>query len=140
MGSIATLDALLVAACSRKFLEGAWFPLVVGVVVFLFMATWSRGSDLLLASIKAETPALRPFIAWLAADSAGRPHRRLRRRGRGHGAPLPALQPKAQPRAGAWAREGIQIYRCPPRSDLYVPHRVAADPRIERFQVTLMPQ
>ncbi len=75
MGSLLTVDLLLIAACSLKFLDGAWFPLVVGVVVFIFMATWSRGSDLLLASIKAETPAMRPFIAWLAAEEMPRANR-----------------------------------------------------------------
>jgi KUP system potassium uptake protein len=72
MGGLLTVDLLLIAACSLKFLDGAWFPLAVGVVVFVFMATWSRGSDLLLAHIKAETPAMRPFIAWLAAEELPR--------------------------------------------------------------------
>ena len=53
MGGFLTLDLLLISACCLKFLEGAWFPIAVGVVLFTFMATWSRGSDLLLASIQA---------------------------------------------------------------------------------------
>ncbi len=67
-----TVDLLLIAACSLKFVDGAWFPLAVGVVAFVLMATGSRGSGLLLASIKAETPATRPFIAWLAAEEVPR--------------------------------------------------------------------
>jgi KUP system potassium uptake protein len=36
-------DAVLVASCSIKFLDGGWFPLLMGLVVFTVMATWKRG-------------------------------------------------------------------------------------------------
>ena len=72
MGSLLTLDVLLIAACALKFVDGAWFPLVVGLVLFVFMSTWSRGADLLLASIQTETPQLQPFVAWLAGQDMQR--------------------------------------------------------------------
>ena len=75
MSGILTLDVLLIAACSLKFVEGAWFPLVVGLVLFVLMTTWSRGGDLLLASIQDETPPARPFIAWLAKEEMQRTER-----------------------------------------------------------------
>ena len=59
MGGILALDVLLIVACSLKFVEGAWFPLAVGVVLFVLMSTWSRGGDLLLASIQADPLFLR---------------------------------------------------------------------------------
>ena len=75
MGSILTLDVLLIAACSLKFVQGAWFPLAVGLVLFVLMTTWSRGGDLLLASIQANAPAARPFIEWLAKEEMQRTER-----------------------------------------------------------------
>ncbi len=72
MGGLLALDVLLIAACAHKFLDGAWFPLAVGALVLFFMATWSRGSELLFASIRAETPAVRPFVATLAGEAMPR--------------------------------------------------------------------
>ncbi len=70
MGGIGTLEALIVrvAACSLKFVDGAWFPLVVAAVIFFFMSTWARGSAMLQAAVRAEQPPLAPFLAWLAQE------------------------------------------------------------------------
>ena len=68
MGGVAALDTLRVAACSRKFLDGAWFPLAVAVVLFFVMSTWSRGSAALNAAIAAEQPPLAPFLEWVAQE------------------------------------------------------------------------
>ncbi|MSP34609.1 MAG: potassium transporter Kup [Limnohabitans sp.] len=45
-----------------KFLEGGWFPLVIGVGIFLLMITWSDGRRLLNDSIKAESFSLVDFL------------------------------------------------------------------------------
>ncbi len=66
MGGIGTLDALLVAACLLKFVDGAWFPVVVAAVLFFFMPTWALGNAMLQATVCAEQPPLAPFLAWLA--------------------------------------------------------------------------
>ena len=36
-------DLAFLAACSTKLLDGGWFPLSLGVVVFVVMTTWWRG-------------------------------------------------------------------------------------------------
>ena len=36
-------DLAFLAACSSKILDGGWFPLSVGVAVFIVMTTWWRG-------------------------------------------------------------------------------------------------
>ena len=82
MGGLLALDVLLIAACAHKFLDGAWFPLAVGALVLFFMATWSRGSELLFASIRAETPAVRPFVATLAGEAMPRAARHVEDKGR----------------------------------------------------------
>lgn len=71
-GVFLALDAVLVVACSLKFLQGGWFPLVLGVVMFVLMATWKRGRELLIESIRSDDPELLPFITSLAKESLHR--------------------------------------------------------------------
>ena len=66
------LDALLVIACSLKFMQGGWFPLVLGIAIFTVMATWKRGRELLLGHIRQDDPELLPFITALSADATHR--------------------------------------------------------------------
>ncbi len=56
------LDSLLVAGCAVKFLDGGWFPLLLGLMLFAVMSTWARGRELLLQSIRSEGVELQPFI------------------------------------------------------------------------------
>ena len=67
-----TLDLLLVIACSLKFMQGGWLPLVLGILVFSIMASWRRGRELLVESIGQEDPELLPFLQALGADSVHR--------------------------------------------------------------------
>ncbi|HWI82368.1 potassium transporter Kup [Ramlibacter sp.] len=69
------LDLLLVIACSLKFLQGGWFPLVLGVALFTWMAVWRRGRELLLERIGQDDPPLLPFVQALAADRINRARR-----------------------------------------------------------------
>ena len=64
------LDLLLVISCSIKFFQGGWFPLVMGLGIFMVMATWRRGRELLIDSIRHDDPELLPFVTALSADSA----------------------------------------------------------------------
>ena len=66
------LDLLLVVSCSIKFFQGGWFPLVLGMAIFVVMATWRRGRELLLDSIRQDDPELLPFISGLAAHGVHR--------------------------------------------------------------------
>jgi len=70
-----TLDGLLVAACSLKFLHGGWFPLLLAMGMFAIMSTWKRGRELLLESIRRDDPDLIPFITALADDDIARTSR-----------------------------------------------------------------
>ncbi len=38
-----TFDLAFLVACATKFLDGGWFPLSLGVAVFVVMTTWWRG-------------------------------------------------------------------------------------------------
>ncbi len=67
-GVFLALDLLLVVSCALKFFQGGWFPLVLGVGIFAVMATWRRGRELLIESIRHDDPELLPFIQALSAD------------------------------------------------------------------------
>ncbi|WP_296448458.1 potassium transporter Kup, partial [Rhodoferax sp. UBA5149] len=66
------LDTLLVVSCSLKFFQGGWFPLVLGLAIFMVMATWRRGRELLIDNIRHDDPELLPFITALSADAVHR--------------------------------------------------------------------
>ena len=67
-GLFLIVDAVLVASCALKFLQGGWFPLAMGGAIFAVMATWRRGRQLLLEHTRQDDPDLLPFITALAAD------------------------------------------------------------------------
>jgi KUP system potassium uptake protein len=71
-GSSWRSTALLVHACSLKFLQGGWFPLILGLGMFAIMSTWKRGRELLLENISRDDPDLMPFIKALAEDDIPR--------------------------------------------------------------------
>ena len=57
-----TIDVSLFSANAIKIEEGGWFPLVLGVGVFIVMSTWRKGRDLVLRELKQSGLALEPFI------------------------------------------------------------------------------
>ncbi len=69
------VDLVLVIACSLKFMEGGWFPLVLGGVLFTVMASWRRGRELLMKSFALGDPALLPFLQALGSDHLPRARR-----------------------------------------------------------------
>jgi KUP system potassium uptake protein len=72
MGStafFAALDALLLASCSVKILEGGWFTLAMAGAVLVVMLTWKRGRELLSATLRSDLLPLKDF-----AESLSREH------------------------------------------------------------------
>jgi KUP system potassium uptake protein len=74
-GMFLAVDALLVAGCSVKFLDGGWFTFAVGISLFVLMSTWERGRELLLQSIRGEGLSLQDFVDGLAASGTRRVER-----------------------------------------------------------------
>ena len=71
-GVFLVLDAVLVLSCSLKFMEGGWFPLVMGLVIFTTMSTWRRGRELLMDSISSNDPELLSFLQALMQEELPR--------------------------------------------------------------------
>ena len=65
-GFFIALDSLLLISCSAKFLQGGWFPVVVGAGMLLLMWTWKQGREALLRSIRQDDPSLQDFVARIA--------------------------------------------------------------------------
>jgi KUP system potassium uptake protein len=61
-GLFFVVDALFFAANAVKILDGGWFPVAIGAVMFTLMTTWKRGRSLLGERLRAEAIALPTFL------------------------------------------------------------------------------
>jgi len=66
------IDALLVAGCAIKTFDGGWFPLLLGLALFVLMSTWRRGRELLMECIRRDGLSMQEFIAQLDPRSMHR--------------------------------------------------------------------
>lgn len=64
-----SLELVLVAACASKLLDGAWFPISVGIGILFLMLTWKKGRQLLLAKINEDDPLLTDFIPQISGGA-----------------------------------------------------------------------
>ena len=67
-GFFLVFDLFLFAGCAIKFWDGGWFPVAMGLALFIFMTTWSRGRELLVQSIRSDGLELKAFIAMMQSD------------------------------------------------------------------------
>ncbi|HEY5612389.1 MAG TPA: potassium transporter Kup [Lysobacter sp.] len=58
-------DIGFVIANGAKILQGGWFPLALGIVLFTLLRTWRRGRELLNAEIRKEGIGLDSFLPGL---------------------------------------------------------------------------
>jgi KUP system potassium uptake protein len=61
-GLFMLIDLTLFAAALLKIHEGGWFPLVLGSGVFVIMATWRRGREILLERLQESSVPLAAFL------------------------------------------------------------------------------
>ncbi|WP_310627605.1 potassium transporter Kup [Limnohabitans sp.] len=66
-----SIDTFLFAGCIIKFWDGGWFPLVMGLTLYLVMTTWSRGRELVVDTIRRDGLDLNAFIQHI---DTGTPH------------------------------------------------------------------
>ena len=59
------IEAAFVVANGAKILQGAWFPVVLGIVLFTLLRTWRRGRELLRAEMQKEGIQLDSFLPGL---------------------------------------------------------------------------
>jgi KUP system potassium uptake protein len=61
-GFFFVVDVVFFAANAVKVLEGGWFPLLIGAVMFTLMVTWKAGRRLMADRLRTEAIELVPFI------------------------------------------------------------------------------
>ena len=66
------IDAAFFSANLIKLVEGGWFPLTMGALIFTLMVTWRRGREILYGRLRSSAIALGPFLDSLFQDP---PHR-----------------------------------------------------------------
>ena len=62
------IDLTFFSANLLKIVDGGWFPLVIGAIIFVGMVTWARGRELLSSSLRADAIELKPFLKSILAD------------------------------------------------------------------------
>jgi KUP system potassium uptake protein len=59
---LALVDAVFVSSNVSKVVDGGWFPLLAGAVLFTIMTTWHRGKQLVVARMRADNLPLEDVI------------------------------------------------------------------------------
>jgi KUP system potassium uptake protein len=72
MGFFLIIDLSFFGASISKLFHGAWFPLVVGFVLFTVMLTWKQGRQLLMRQIQDRTLTVSEFVESLALQQPQR--------------------------------------------------------------------
>jgi len=63
-----TVDCLFLASGLAKLFEGAWFPILVGLVIFTLLTTWAKGRQLMRQRLAEAALPLPIFIKSAAAS------------------------------------------------------------------------
>ncbi len=61
-GFFFAVDVLFFAANAVKILDGGWFPILIGLVMFTLMMTWKQGRQLLSERMRDESIELKSFL------------------------------------------------------------------------------
>ena len=62
------IDSAYLSANLVKFVEGAWFPLLLALLAFIVMRTWRRGRDLVREQVNSDSLRIEHFIASLMLE------------------------------------------------------------------------
>jgi KUP system potassium uptake protein len=71
-GFFLVIDVAFFSANTLKIAQGGWFPLAVGVGIFIVMTTWKRGREILVAHLRESQKPLKPFLESLVLDDITR--------------------------------------------------------------------
>jgi KUP system potassium uptake protein len=71
-GFFFAIDVVFFASAMLKVPHGGWFPLAIGIGVFVVMTTWRRGREVMFARLNESAVPLAPFLKSLLRDP---PHR-----------------------------------------------------------------
>ncbi len=72
LAPFALIDLGFLAANSTKIIDGGWFPLAFGLLVFIVLSTWKRGRQVLQEKLGQDGIQLAPFIESLSLGGTTR--------------------------------------------------------------------
>ena len=61
-GFFVVVDIAFFSATLLKVVDGGWFPLAIGAIVFTVMMTWRQGRSILFKRLHASSVPLKPFL------------------------------------------------------------------------------
>ncbi|MGA2552994.1 MAG: potassium transporter Kup, partial [Burkholderiaceae bacterium] len=73
-GVFFVIDATFFSANLLKIAEGGWFPITIGIGMFVVMSTWKHGRAILFERRRADLMPLEPFLDSLLANPPTRVH------------------------------------------------------------------
>ena len=91
VGCFLALDLAFFLANSTKILHGGWFPLAIGLAVFLILTTWKRGRVLLIERLRHDAMPVVDFLASLSDRVVRVPGTAMFLTGTSEGVPLALL-------------------------------------------------
>lgn len=91
IGIFLTVDLAFFLSNSTKIPHGGWFPLAIGVAVFLLLTTWKQGRQLLMAKLSKESLPVEDFMGMLSDRVARVPGTAIFLTGTSEGVPLALL-------------------------------------------------
>ncbi|NFV81867.1 potassium transporter Kup [Magnetospirillum aberrantis] len=91
LGVFITLDLAFFLANATKIPHGGWFPLAVGVTIFVLLTTWKRGRALLMGRLKSDAMPEDVFMASLSDKVTRVPGTAIFLTGTAAGVPLALL-------------------------------------------------
>jgi KUP system potassium uptake protein len=62
LGVLFLVDGAYLAANLTKVPDGGWFPLLVGLIIFTFLTTWSKGRQLMMQRLREGAMPIKVFI------------------------------------------------------------------------------
>ena len=71
-GFFAAIDLSFFISTLTKINDGGWFPLMIGFFVFVVLATWRRGREIMFERLKSSSVPLTPFLESLFKDAPQR--------------------------------------------------------------------
>jgi KUP system potassium uptake protein len=61
-GFFVVIDLAFFSSAMLKTLDGGWFPLAIGLAVFILMTTWRRGREVMFDRLNESSIPLEPFL------------------------------------------------------------------------------
>ena len=61
-GCFFVVDVAFFGATLLKVVDGGWFPLLIGAIVFTVMTTWRQGRGIMFNRLRASSVPLKPFL------------------------------------------------------------------------------